>query len=132
MLRKLIIDGWNQRGKATGLARPAEETKAKVDMLKTKLDANELRDELYAIDTRGQEQEVQRFEELIQTPEGLPEAKKILKKLQRLAKERFFEGEIAKVFTPPEKRRIKKVRIIIRPTEKKGGKFLALHISQVL
>jgi hypothetical protein len=100
-----------------------DEIKADVDMLMTKLEANKLRDELYSIDTRGFEADVQKFEELIHTHDGIAEAKKILKKLQRLAKEKFFEGEIAKVFTPPEKRRIKKVRIIIRPTEKKGGKF---------
>ncbi len=114
-----------------------DEIKADVELLKSKIYVNKMRDDLYGMDTRGFEEQVQKIEELIKEPEGIPKAERILKEIKRLVKERFFEGEIAKVFTPPEKRRIKKVRIIIRPTEKKGGKFtvndlMILHVDGTL
>ncbi len=100
-----------------------EEIKRLVEDLKSKILINSLRDELYELDTRGFEKEVSEIEALMEKPENADKVRAMIKELRRKIKQRFFEFEIAKEFEPRPKRKLKKIKIIIRPTEEKEKEF---------
>jgi len=100
------------------------EIEDEIEELKNKIVINALRDELYEMDTKGLEDKVSAIESLMENPtENMDEIKRRIKDLKRDQQASFFEGVIATEFTPEEKKKRRKIKIVRKELERKGTKL---------
>jgi len=101
-----------------------DDVEASLEGLMKKIHINRLRDELYELDTRGLETQVNEVEEFMKNPDNIAAIQKKISDLRREIKARFFEGAVAMEFTPKKKVVHRKIRIVRKEAQKASAETL--------